>query len=113
MSIFTSQFDRARRYADAYAGESGDPGWRPAVAVAGLAGAGAVVVAAAGAEAATGDDWGEGWDAGWDSSSAGAGDYSGADDASWMDRGDYTDAGVGGDDDFFYFIDGDSSLTIG
>jgi hypothetical protein len=30
-----------------------------------------------------------------------------------MDRGDYTDAGVGGDDDFFYFIDGDSSLAIG
>jgi hypothetical protein len=33
--------------------------------------------------------------------------------AAWMDRGDYTDAGVGGDDDFFYFIDGDSSLTVG
>jgi hypothetical protein len=36
-----------------------------------------------------------------------------ADGAAWLDRGDYTDAGVGGDDDFFYFIDGDSSLAIG
>jgi hypothetical protein len=31
----------------------------------------------------------------------------------WSHTGDYTDASVGGDGDFFYHIDGDSSLTIG
>jgi hypothetical protein len=112
MSIFMNQFDRARPYAEAYAGDSGDPSWRtPALAAAAVAGAGLVAVVAA-------DDaepmWGDGWDAGWEAGSAPAADPSGADDGSaWMDRGDYTDAGVGGDDDFFYFIDGDSSLAIG
>lgn len=33
--------------------------------------------------------------------------------SAWSDRGDYTDASVGGDGDFFYYIDGDSSLTVG
>jgi hypothetical protein len=57
-----------------------------------------------------------GWDTGWDTGAAagtGAADVSGAEGDAWSHRGDYTDASVGGDGDFFYFIDGDSSLTIG
>jgi hypothetical protein len=139
MSIFTSQFDHARGYSGAYAGSTGDPTWRTPAAVAAAAG-GAVVAAAVAAEAlaaealaagalagadpeppeaAGGDGWGEGWGDGWDQGWDAGGFPDGvpevADDggAAWMDRGDYTDAGVGGDEDFFYFIDGDSSLTVG
>jgi transcription elongation factor len=110
MSIFRSQFDRARPYAQAYAGDSGDPSWRtPALAAAAVAGAGVVAIAAAGE---TEPGWGDGWDAGWEAPAVDPG--GGSDDGSaWLDRGDYTDAGVGGDDDFFYFIDGDSSLAVG
>jgi len=118
MSIFRSQFDRARGYADAYAGPAGDPGWRTPAAAAGLVVGGAVVAALAVdavASAAPPEAWGEGWEAGWDTGAAGfpAGPDPAADDGAWLDRGDYTGAGVGGDEDFFYFIDGDSSLTIG
>jgi hypothetical protein len=71
----------------------------------------------AGGAAADAGGWGEGWDAGWDTGTgagaAGPTDHSGADGGPWLDRGDYTDAGVGGDDGFFYFIDGDSSMTTG
>jgi len=34
MSIFSSQFDRARPFADAYAGGSQDPDWRTPAAAA-------------------------------------------------------------------------------
>jgi hypothetical protein len=125
MSIFTSQFDHARGYSGAYAGSSGDPTWRTPAAVAAAAG-GAVVAAAVATEALAGADpeppeaaggggWGDGWEQGWDAGGLPDGVPGVADDggAAWMDRGDYTDAGVGGDDDFFYFIDGDSSLTVG
>jgi hypothetical protein len=40
MSIFSSQFDRARPFADAYAGGSQDPDWRTPAAAAALVGAG-------------------------------------------------------------------------
>jgi hypothetical protein len=138
VSIFTSQFDRVRPVAQAYAGATGDPGWRTPAAVVAVAGGGLVAVLAAdavaaealdaggdaaetaGAAGAAGagatDAWGAGWDAGWDVAGAGYADP-GADHSAggeaWLDRGDHTDAGVGGDGDFFYFIDGDSSLTIG
>jgi hypothetical protein len=68
---------------------------------------------AAGAEPAHAG-WGDGWDAGWDVPGADASDPgagTGGDEA-WMHRGDVTDAGVGGDGDFVYFIDGDSSATV-
>lgn len=131
MSIFSSQFSRAHPYRDAYAGDARDSRWRtPAglaggVGVAGAVAAGAVVAAAAATPAGEqlagdppevgGETWGEGWDSGWDTGTAGAADAGtgDADAGAWMDRGDYTDAGVGGDDDFFYFVDGDSSLAIG
>jgi hypothetical protein len=127
MSIFSSQFDRARPFADAYAGGSQDPDWRTPAAAAALIGAGLVGLTAAAAlahgeafegagetGAATWDaGWGEGWDAGWGEGYAGDAGAPEADGAAWLDRGDYTDAGVGGDHDFFYFIDGDSSLAIG
>ena len=131
MSIFTSQFDRVRPVAHAYAGATGDPGWRTPAAVATVVGGGLVAMMAADAvvsEALDGntapgneaagavDAWGAGWDSGWDIAGAGyvhpGADYSAGGDA-WMDRGAHTDAGVGGDGDFFYFIDGDSSLTLG
>lgn len=140
MSTFDSQFDRTRPYAAAYAGEPDDPTWRsPAVAAAALAGTAAagvavVGVAVIGAAAATASDaeatpdaapaWGEGWDAGWgdgwgggwDAGHAGrdapAPDGSGDAGGAWLERGDYTDAGVGGDGESFYFIDGDSSLML-
>jgi hypothetical protein len=116
MTIFTSQFDRARPFADAYAGRFDDPAWRPpGAATATLAAAGLSVVAV-GALAATADPdapaaWGEGWDAGWDTSAPPA-EQSTDDGSAWMHRGEYTDAGVGGDGDSFYFIDGDASLIV-
>ncbi|GAA2215356.1 hypothetical protein GCM10009850_108230 [Nonomuraea monospora] len=129
MTLFTSQFDRARDVAGAYAGEAGETRfWVPAVV------GGVAVVGVA-------EGWGEGWDQGWDAGApegepvggdggvvvggggaaglpvADDGDVVGApavdDGAAWSHHGDYTDASVGGDGDFFYFIDGDSSLTIG
>ncbi|MEV0382079.1 hypothetical protein [Nonomuraea sp. NPDC050643] len=113
MSLFTSQFDRARESSREYAGEASETGfWTPAaVAVAGAAG----VAALAGAEAtAVEEPWGAGWDQGWDAGAAAPGVEPVADDGgAWSHHGDYTDASVGGDGDFFYFIDGDSSLTIG
>lgn len=118
MPTFASQFDRARPYAAAYAGEPDDPTWRsPAVAAAALAGSAVVgvvgVVAGAAAVEAVADSspgWGENWDAGWEAPEPGElGDAGGG---AWTDRGDYTDAGVGGDGESFYFIDGDSSLMI-
>jgi hypothetical protein len=141
MSIFSSQFDRARPFADAYAGGSQDPDWRTPAAATALVGAGLVGLTAAAAltdgsaadpaaageatapeafegagetGAATWDaGWDEGWDTGWGEGYAGDACAPEADGAAWLDRGDYTDAGVGGDNDFFYFIDGDSSLAIG
>ena len=129
MSVFRSQFTRARQFTDAYAGSTEDSGLRTPAVAAALLGAGLVGVAAVAAAsdgdapgaaetadgaAETGAAWGEGWESGW------TGGYAGgvlsdpaADGDAWMDRGDYTDAGVGGDGDFFYFIDGDSSLTLG
>lgn len=131
MSVFASQFDRARPYSAAYAGPVDDPGWRTPVAAAALvAGAGLALVAASavadgeggGGEGGGGEGggagdggggggWGDGWDAGWEAHTPEpvAGDSGDA----WSHRGDYTDASVGGDDGFFYFIDGDSSLTLG
>jgi hypothetical protein len=135
MSIFRSQFDRARSYTETYAGDARDSTWRSPTVIAALIGGGAAVAAAvipivagndpapAGEKAPAGEgdpgagdqgNWGEGWDAGWDAGGAG-GTTPAADDggASWMDRGEYTDAGVGGDGDFFYYIDGDSSAAVG
>ena len=138
MAVLRSQFERARGFADAYAGGADDNRWRTPVAAAAAVGGGlaAVVgVAAVGAladaaldaaagevaagapagEAAAGlatDGWGEGWDSGWGEAYAAADPGYAADGGAWSHRGDYTDASVGGDGDFFYFIDGDSSLTI-
>jgi hypothetical protein len=106
MPLFSSQFDRARGYSDAYVGPPGDASWRVPAAVA-AAGVGALALTAAAVEAD--GTWGDGWDTGWE---APAPEAPADDGSAWMDRGDYTDAGVGGDDDFFYFIDGDTSLTI-
>lgn len=117
MSIFTSQFDRVRPVSHAYTGTTGQATWRTPAAVAAAAAGGLALVGAAavatGAEA-SGDGWEDAWDAGWDASWAPGFDPSGDElAADWSHHGDYTDAGVGGDEDFFYFIDGDSSLTIG
>ena len=102
MSVFASQFDRARPYSAAYTGAVDDSGWRTPLAAAALvAGVGLAVVAAV--EAAS---WGDGWDSGWDAPSP---EVPSGDDSAWSHHGDYTDAHVGGDDGFFYFIDGDSS----
>jgi hypothetical protein len=131
MSVFKSQFDRARPYTEEHAGDARDPVWRSPAVIGAVVGGGAAVAAAmipvvAGddkaaaaeppAEQSAGDQgaWGEGWEAGWESPASGASGppASGDGNASWMDRGEYTDAGVGGDEDFFYFIDGDSSATV-
>lgn len=95
MSIFASQFDHARQFTDAYAGGLDEPQWYPPPG-------------AADPPAGWGEGWDTGWELGWEAGPAGE-DAAGA----WLERGDYTDAGVGGDGDFFYFIDGDSSLTVG
>ncbi|ABW14170.1 hypothetical protein Franean1_4804 [Parafrankia sp. EAN1pec] len=58
MSIFTSQFDRARAYADDYAGHHADPDLTDPVTRHGDAGLDAGSVDGAG--------WGEGWDHDWD-----------------------------------------------
>ncbi|MCK9926708.1 hypothetical protein MXD62_05920 [Frankia sp. Mgl5] len=58
MSIFTSQFDRARAYADDYAGHHADPGLADPVTRHGDAGLDAGSVDGAG--------WGDGWDHDWD-----------------------------------------------
>ncbi|GAA3573887.1 hypothetical protein GCM10022419_063650 [Nonomuraea rosea] len=123
MPIFSSQFDRARELSQTYAGEASERRfWIPAaVAVAGAAGVTALA-AAGDAEAATepvteASEWGAGWDEGWgtgpaaddDSQAAPGGDDGGA----WSYHSDYTGASVGGDGDFFYFVDGDTSYTIG
>ncbi|MFC4115280.1 hypothetical protein [Nonomuraea zeae] len=135
MSIFSSQFDRAREVSRAYAGEASERRfWIPAaVAVAGAAAGVAALAAASEAGAATepGEgtaDWGAGWDEGWgagpvadDSQAAsGGGDDgsqaapgSGDDGGAWSYHSDYTGASIGGDGDFFYFTDGDTSYTIG
>lgn len=129
MSVLRSQFERARAFADAYAGAADDHRWRtPAAAAAGGGFAAVVGVAAVGAmadaalDAAAGegagepgpvaDGWGVGWDAGWGEAYVSTDTSYSADGGDWSHRGDYTDASVGGSDDFFYFIDGDSSLTI-
>jgi hypothetical protein len=130
MSIFTSQFDRARRISQAYASQTGETRfWTPAkVALAG-AGAGAAALVATDLVAADDDapsevaGWGEGWDTGWD---GGGNDVSatgedtdlhgaddGADGGAWSYHSDTTDASIGGDGDFFYFTDGDTSYTSG
>jgi hypothetical protein len=133
MSIFRSQFERARAYSDELAGDARDPAWRSPTVIAAVVGGGAAVAAAAIPVVAGGDDkpqpsekpaggeenppgeqaaWGEGWDAGWEAPASPA--PAAADGgSSWMDRGEYTDAGVGGDEDFFYFVDGDSSAAFG
>ena len=118
MSLFSSQFERARGYSDAYAGPSDDPSWWTpgAAAAAVVAGAGLLAVTAAAMAADDGhghvDTWGAGWDTGWDTTSTVAHEPTADTGSDWMHHGDYTDASVGGDGDFFYFIDGDSSLTV-
>ncbi|MFB4278850.1 hypothetical protein ACBJ59_26410 [Nonomuraea sp. MTCD27] len=116
MALFTSQFDRVREESRAYAGEASETRFRvpAAVAVAG----GAALVTATDPTATESGGWGEGWDQGWDAgagAAAGPGAEPVLDDGggAWSHHGDYTGASVGGDGDFFYFIDGDSSLTIG
>lgn len=133
MTIFSSQFDRARQSTEAYAGETKDTRFRTPAKVA-LAGAGAAAAALVAADLAAADaadasadatEWGEGWDTGWD---AGAGtgtgdataeataesaDAGGGDGGAWSYNPDYTGASIGGDGDFFYFTDGDVSYTIG
>lgn len=119
MSIFTSQFDRLRPLSHAYAGTADQTSWRTPAAVAaagGLAVLGAAALATAAADGQTaGDGWEAAWDSGWDAgwSAPGQIPVSPEPGGDWSHRGDYTDAGVGGGEDFFYFIDGDSSLAIG
>ncbi|MFI7697946.1 hypothetical protein [Nonomuraea sp. NPDC049480] len=132
MTIFTSQFDRARDLSRTYAGEASDARFRTPAAIAATAALGVGAAALAASETATteadasGDPagtgqpadwaagWGDGWDSGWETGAAAVTDEPGAAGAdAWSHRGDHTDASVGGDGDFFYFIDGDSSLTIG
>lgn len=108
MSIFTSQFDRARRYSEEYAGGSGEARfWTPAAIAAGVGVAGAaLLIAASGDDAATGDDaWGE--------AAPPPADDAGTQDGPWSVHSDWTDASVGGDGDFMYFSDGDTSFTVG
>ncbi|MGW0801621.1 hypothetical protein [Nonomuraea sp. NPDC002799] len=113
MSLFTSQFDQAREAAREYAGDASETRfWIPAAAAV----AGAAALTAVDAAATEGPaEWGAGWDDGWHAVAAPPEDAGAAvdDGGAWSHRGDYTDASVGGDGDFFYFIDGDSSLTIG
>ncbi|GAA4968777.1 hypothetical protein HD597_008653 [Nonomuraea thailandensis] len=112
MTLFTSRFDRAREESLAYAGEAGETRfWIPAAVA-----AGGVATAAVWASEEWAAGWGDGWDQGWDAGPAASpGDPPVGDDGgeAWSHHGEYTDASVGGDGDFFYFIDGDSSLTIG
>ncbi|NAS26846.1 hypothetical protein GT755_34910 [Herbidospora sp. NEAU-GS84] len=96
MSLFASQFDRARRLSAAYAGEPGETRfWTPAtVGVAAGLGAAAVVAA----------DWGD---------VAPEDPGQGGDDGPWSVHSDWSDASIGGDGDFMYFSDGDVSFTVG
>lgn len=96
MTLFSSQFDRARRLSAAYAGEPGETRfWTPAtVGVAAGLGAAAVVAA----------DWGD--VASEDHGQSGDG-------GPWSVHSDWSDASVGGDGDFMYFSDGDVSFTVG
>ncbi|UBU14862.1 hypothetical protein [Nonomuraea gerenzanensis] len=106
MGLFTSQFEGVRGESRAYAGEVGESRfWLPAAAAAGVVAGGAVVM---GGEP---EEWGDGWEQGWEVGVP-AGEPVVSEEA-WSDRGEYTDASVGGDGDFFYFIDGDSSVTVG
>lgn len=107
--MFSSQFDRVRRFSDAYAGESGETRmWTPAkVALAGVG-----VAAAAGLVAADfGDDDAFMSDAAFEDGTSG--DQSGGDGGAWSVHSDWTDASVGGDGEgFMYFSDGDTSFTV-
>jgi hypothetical protein len=125
MSIFTSQFDRARQYSQAYTGDTGETRfWTPATITVAVAGAGAAALAAAdlaAADSSPSDDTGWGDDGnGTDTSPTGEthdpgtgdADHGGHDDA-WSVHSDWTDASVGGEGDFLYFSDGDVSFTVG
>jgi hypothetical protein len=136
MSIFTSQFDGARQLSQAYAGDTHETRfWTPAaITVAAGVGIAALVAVDSASDtdlddgtltgpddshasaAGWGDGWGDGWDTGWDTLDAAqpaTAEGTDPNGEAWAHRGDYTDASVGGDGDFFYFIDGDTSLTIG
>nr|WP_062339672.1 hypothetical protein [Herbidospora sakaeratensis] len=98
MSLFSSQFDRARRLSAAYAGEPGETRfWTPAT-IGAAAGLGAAVILAVDPDqtAAFGGDGGHG-----------------GDDGPWSVHSDWSDASIGGDGDFMYFSDGDVSFTVG
>ncbi|TKK85262.1 hypothetical protein FDA94_26715 [Herbidospora galbida] len=101
MSLFSSQFDRARRLSATYAGEPGETRfWTPAtVGVAAGLGAAALVAADPDQTAAFGGDGDSGGNSG--------------DDGPWSVHSDWSDASIGGDGDFMYFSDGDVSFTVG
>ncbi|GAA4076413.1 hypothetical protein [Nonomuraea soli] len=114
--MFSSQFDKARRYAEAYAGPSGETRfWTPAkVAAAGIAGAAAAGLVAAGlADDPFADDpFAEGPVAEGQVAD-GAGPPAADDGGAWSVHSDWTDASVGGDGEgFMYFSDGDVSFTV-
>ncbi|MEV0619397.1 hypothetical protein AB0I81_39185 [Nonomuraea sp. NPDC050404] len=115
MTLFSSQFDRVRAESRAYTGEASETRfWVPAVVA--LGAAAALAATSEGVEVGAEDaaaGWGEGWDQGWDAGAVPDSEPVADDGGAWSHSGDYTDASVGGDGDFFYFIDGDSSLTIG
>jgi hypothetical protein len=119
MTIFSSRFDRARRYSEAYAGEAGETRfWTPAtVAVAGVAlGAAALIATDLAASPQDDADWGEGWDdhtADPGTHDTGAHDTGTDDGGAWSYHSDYTGASVGGEGDFVYFSDGDTSFSVG
>lgn len=111
--MFSSQFDKARRYSEAYAGRSGETGfWTPAkVAAAGIAGvAGAGLVAAEVADDPFAEDpFAEDPTADGATAEGAPADDGGA----WSVHSDWTDASVGGDGEgFMYFSDGDVSFTV-
>ncbi|WP_066372175.1 hypothetical protein [Herbidospora mongoliensis] len=109
MTLFTSQFDRARRFSAAYAGEPGDTRfWTPAtIGVAAGLGAAALIAADAGG-------WGDvPADPDQTATFGGGGGDDGQDGGPWSVHSDWSDASVGGDGDFMYFSDGDVSFTVG
>lgn len=96
MALFSSQFDQARRFSAAYAGEPGETRfWTPAT-VGVVAGLGAAAVIAADPD---------------QTATFGGGDAQ--DDGPWSVHSDWSDASIGGDGDFMYFSDGDVSFTVG
>ncbi len=96
MTLFSSQFDRARRFSAAYVGEPGETRfWTPATVVGVAAGLGAAALIAADP----------------DQTATFGGEAPG--DGPWSVHSDWSDASIGGDGDFMYFSDGDVSFTVG